>query len=526
MPSFLDQFKTFWAGLDPVRRRVLVGATGTALLAVVGVGLWAGQPAYVDLTSPSSTDEQQIITEALARAEIPYRIREGVIQVQALDEVRARQAAATENGIVGLDGLDQLNPWVTPFQEILHKQRMMQGELVRAINAFDGVMASNVLLNLPQRSEFLRDEARSTAAVSIRMDSGRSLSRDTARSIAEFVSKAVSGMTKDDVTVVDTNTGRTVWNGSKDPMETAGGEVAAQSLRQSEQLQEGLRQALTRALGSPSAFTVTVQVDLTSSSTQSTSTQVDPNSGVASRERIDTETNASSNTTGAPGADTNLPEPTPTSGTGSSGKKDSTETTYLYNTTQTTVVQPAGEVRRLSASVMVDQAVVAALVEKAGNGMTPEQFQKDLERQIQGALGYSETRGDQVVVSFLRFADEPMAEAELTASTPVWMQLVPAGIAALAVGFVFLFVVRPMMRRIREEGATATAGELEAAAANASGAANTQLIPGFEDDDYNLADRLKNYIDNFQQPTPHELSELVRRESNSSSEVVRRWMRG
>ncbi len=529
MNEFLQQLRTFYEGLEPARRRVLWAAVVAAVLIVAGVGVWASQTPYVTLTRAGTTDEVTAVTRALAVANVPYRLgTDGLtISVPAAVELDARRAASTEDGIVGLEGLEQIDPWVSPFQEQLHRQRMLQGELVRTINSIRGVAASTVQLNLPDRAAFLRDDARSTASVTVRPDAGSNIDRQTARAIAELVSHAVTGMSPEDVTVVDASNGRLLWSAAQEADETGGGDIAVQAARREAALSEGVRAALARLLGSTDAAAVTVHVELETSATQSTVSEIDPESASPQKERIESEENGTTMAPpqGIPGTDSNLPERALTGSQGVSGggrKRDASETTYQYSSSQTTTVRPAGDVRRVSASVLVDTAALDAVL---GAEATEEQRTKlraDLEAAVKAALGHSATRGDSVVVSFLPFAPAPLSEVETTASVSVVEQWTPAGIAALAVLLAFLFVVRPLLRAVRPPAQSSTAVGVGGEAANSPILASADDDAAGED---GLDDRLRRQAEGFQALSAAHVSNLVRRESENSAEVLRRWLR-
>lgn len=531
MNDFFAQLRAFYERLEPARRRVLWAALVAALLVIVGVGVWASQPDYVTLTRASSVDEAASVARSLAVAGIPYELEaDGLtVRVPAEVEIDARRAASSEDGIVGLEGLEQIDPWVSPFQEQLHRQRMLQGELVRTINTLRGVSASTVQLNLPERAAFLRDEARSTAAVTVRPDLGAQIDRNTARSIAQLVSHAVAGMTVDDVSVVDASSGRMLWSGRQDAEdgESSAGDLTAQAARREGVLADGVRAALTRLLGSADAAAVTVHVELETSAVQSTVNEIDPESAAPARERIESEENGTATATpiGVPGTDSNLPERAVAGGAAAAGgrKRDSSETTYQYSQTQTTTVKPAGDVRRVSASVMIDTAALKAVL---GEGATPEQEQqlkRELESAVKASLGHSATRGDEVVVTFVAFAPQALAEAETVPTSTIVERYAPTGLATLAVILAFLFVVRPLIRAVQPASPTEGALVPETEAANSS--MSKVIGDPTDDEDMDLSTRLRLYAEGYQSLQPHHVSDLVRRESVHSAEVLRRWIR-
>ncbi len=527
MGELLQQVQTFYGQLEPGRRRALFAALVAALLVVGGVGWWASRTPYNVLMRAASQDEAAAVTRALSGAGIPFEIASDnrTVLVPAGREVDARRAASSGDGIVGLEGLEQIDPWVSPFQEQLHRQRMLQGELVRTINAIEGVAASTVQLNLPERAAFLRDEARSTAAVTVRPDEGSTLDRAKARSIAQLVSHAVSGMTADDVTVVDASSGRLVWAGaSADPDNPANGDLNALAARREAALADGVRGALARILGKPDAAAVTVHVELETSAIQSTVSEIDPESAAPARERIESEENGDARTaSGIPGTTANTPERAGgTASTAAAGRKrDTSETTFQYSQTQTTTVRPAGDVRRLSAAVMIDQAALAAVLGDKATAEDQERLKRELEQAVRASVGFSSKRGDDVVVSFLTFAPAVLSEEEAVPASTVVERFLPQALAIVAVVLAFLLVVRPLVAAARPGAARASAGE---AIDPDAVPANSPIVAGGEDEN-DIQVRIRRHVERFQSLQPQHVSDLVRRESENSAEVLRRWIR-
>jgi flagellar M-ring protein FliF len=542
VPDYREQLTTFWNGLDASRRKVLGGAVGASLIAIAAVGFWASQPAWTPLTRITDGDTRGQVQDKLSAAGVQWRLGDDgqTVEVLAQELGAARKEASGGHGLVGLGGVDQLDPWITPFQEQLQKQKMLQEELVLQINGIDGVAASRVLLNLRAGTGFLGDSTRSSASVSVKSDEGATLSRDLGKSIALLVSHSVAGMTPDDVTVVDQRTGRLIWS-TEGALETQS--AIDEAARRSKRLEEQATTALAAVLGSPDRVRVSVTVELDGTSTQSTVNAVDPETAAPMREKSESDQNSSageSNTNGGEaGVQSNQPQAAvAATSSGTARKREETDTQYQYTTTQTTTVKPAGELKRVSAAVFLDSAAVAAIA-KAG-GMEPEAYQATLEKAALAAIGADPARGDQVVVSFVPFAEETMIDATAVAAFP-WERLVPAAVALLAIVLTFFGVVRPLMRNVLARparDATAANGEPTGAEVGANGprapgiaargAAHWAAAANEQVDNENvidLAERLRRQVESFKHVSAADVSALVNRETDHSAEVLRRWVR-
>jgi flagellar M-ring protein FliF len=261
---------------------------------------------------------------------------------------------------------------------------------------------------------------------------------------------------------------------------------------------------------------------------------IDPNTSTPAEEKISSTQNTglSTSAVGVPGSDSNLPERTGSGTNGSangSSKSDTQATTYDYTRTTTTTTKPAGSVRRLSASVMVNSEALQALLLKASpNGKVDPAaeaaMKADLEEAVRAALGYDTTRGDQVVVKFARFADMQLSEAQPAPTMAVLERQSSNILLGLALILTFALVIRPLMRYLLS--AQPIPVSVPAAAVALPGGAANAPMPSSSESTEDLTRRLRNAVENFESLNAQDLSELVSRESEHSAEVLRRWIRG
>jgi flagellar M-ring protein FliF len=80
------------------------------------------------------------------------------------------------------------------------------------------------------------------------------------------------------------------------------------------------------------------------------------------------------------------------------------ETVYQNSSTKTTLTRRAGEVKRLTVSVLVDGTYAGPDAKSGYAPRTPAEIER-LTRLVENAIGYDELRGDSVVVESVRFAE-------------------------------------------------------------------------------------------------------------------------
>ncbi len=532
MSNLLLQLRAFHEQLDPQRRRVLYIALTLAIATVIGVGVWASQESMVEVGRPTTSDDLADASARLSQAGISYELnpQTRAILVTAADRVEAMRALTNDV----TDDIEP-SPFVTPDQAKFTRTLARQRELERTINGYDGVLTTKVNLNLPETSPFFKDDHVATASVMVRAEPGASLSPKLGRTIARTVSGANEGMSLYDVSVSDAS-GRELWPGEMD--NDGSGNVAMQSSRRESELSRGVLSSLSAILGSADDLAVSVSVELDASSRHQEVKQLDPTSGVAIEETVkslQTGSGATGPTGGVPGTDTNLPEATTRASAAPAGRtEDSTVTRFDYSNTRTETTTPAGGVRRLSASVLINSAAIARVLGVADGSPVDEKaaasLRADIEEATRASLGFDATRGDQVVIKFIPFAALP---AEVVVE-PSWVSQVepylPGVVALVAVLGVIFGVVRPLLRMVAPVKTETAVGEL-APVMGPDGRMMPAANGPMHDEptgetSLDLMERLRNYIENYQAVTPGDLSDLVRRETVHSAEVVRRWIRG
>jgi flagellar biosynthesis/type III secretory pathway M-ring protein FliF/YscJ len=167
----------------------------------------------------------------------------------------------------------------------------------------------------------------------------------------------------------------------------------------------------------------------------------------------------------------------------------------------------------------VDESALQALVAAGPGEHTLESVRASLASTIQAAMGYDAERGDTLQVTVMPFSVESaQATADLAEAPLDFGRYLPYALAALAMGLVFAFVIRPMMSRavLPPEPALAGVGP----DGNLIGVGGGQPT----EDEIPLSERLRHMVDNFEAMDARELNHLVEAQTEASTQVLRRWM--
>jgi len=439
------------------RLAALLGIGAGVAAALFAVTMNLGEPKAL-LYSNLDLKEAGEITKALDQANIKYEAKgDGSTIMVPRDQVASTRLLLSGKGLptagsVGYEIFDNTNAMgQTDFVQQLNRQRALEGELARTIQALDGVTSTRVHLVLPKRELFEEEAQQPSAAVSIGVG-GREPSAEQVRAIQNLVAGAVPNMKPDRVTVVDQHA-KTLSGGEQ-------GDAVAADGRKSDVEQRIARTVknLVEGVVGPGKARVNVTADLDLSRVTLQEEKFDPD-GQVIRSESTTEENSKENqpdTSGGVSASTNIPGGNSNNqdgnSTSASGRTESTTNYEISKTTRTEVKDP-GQVKRISVAVAVDGVTAEGKGGKPG-AYTPRSAaeMQRIEQLVRAAVGYDQARGDQVTVVNVQFPAEVNAEG-VTAANPLMgfdkndiMRAAELGVITVVVILMMLFIVRPMLR--------------------------------------------------------------------------------
>lgn len=461
-------------------------AVGVALLvgAVIAAVVFARQPDWRVLFANLSDKDGGAVVAQLATMNIPYKYSEGggavMVPADKVHDVRLRLASQglPKGSVAGFE-LTEVNRFgMTQFQEKLSFQRGLEGELTRSIQALASVQSARVHLALPSQNGFFREQQKPSASVLLTLYPGRVLDRTQVAGIVHLVASSVPELAPSAVSIVD-DSGKLLSDSGDAQNGLADAQQLAYVQRIEQQYTRRVLDMLEPVVGRQNVKAqVTADVDF--SQTEATSEEHKPNltaGASAVRSQQTTEQTGpgagGAAASGVPGATSNQP-PGPSSapvngsaaplspaGTPPGGaaaqssqpsKREST-TNYEVDKTVKTVRGATGQVRRLSAAVVVNYRSVVDAQGKAGAGtaLPPEQIEQ-MTALVRESIGFNKDRGDSVNLMNTPF----LVEAPVTAEPVAWWKsgemidtargfAWPVGLVLIA-AIALLGLVRPGLR--------------------------------------------------------------------------------
>ncbi len=539
----MDQFKKVWDNLS-ISQRIAIAAAALAVFAgLFAFARWKRESDFHPLYTAVSAEDAGVIVQKIKESGSDYRLSEDgkvvLVPSAKLAELRLQMAAAglPKSGRLGFELFDKTTIGVTEFVEHINYRRALEGELERSVMSLAEVEQARVHLTFPKDSVFLEAQQPAKASIILRLKPGARITGPNVLAICNLVASSVEGLAPDAVSVVDMN-GNLLSRPRKpssDDATAAGDDLFDLRQKLERDLVAKMNATLEPVLGAE-RFRAGASVDCELSSGDQSEEIFDPSKSVmltSLRTEESTASSGASGSSGVPGTASNLPRATSKPSSGLSGLTRVTEN-VTYQTSRTTkrTRSPQGAIKRMSLSVLVDHSL-----RWEGDGPrkrrvlvpTPPETVKSIHELVAAVTGFSEERGDQLIVESLPFEstlnqEPPLPPPASAKPAPIFPQKLVLPIAVGATGL--LLVVGAALawlwkrrRRVRVEMRTALPGEnqpsdvvaLQSAAGQPgeSGTDVPELLPATP-------------------PKLQRLTELIRetaaRDATGSCNVVRTWL--
>jgi len=527
MTNVADQLKNFWASRTGAQKAFLLCGAGATVVLLTLFARLLGTPDYKPLFKDLEPADAQSLVAQLTAQNIPHQLSPDgkTVSVPADKLDAARMQTATQgqphSGRMGFELFDKMTWGQTEFDEKVAYQRALEGELERTIQTLSNVEQARVHLVMPTDSVFLDRQRGAKASVILKLRRS-GFSKDAAVAIARLVSGAVDQLKPEDVSIIDADTEESLGMGHDE--------------RGNDQAEEGrLTQRLISTLEpvvGTNAVRASVNVDYDQGSTEESQEKYDPSvSALLSDQKTEDQEAGGAAPIGVPGAASNIPAaktskpPASSSNTVSQSPSQTSKSEnaqYGVNKTVVHTVVPGGRIQRVTAALLVDDAVVKTV----HNGKatftrqkrTPDELNK-IRELAEAAIGFDAKRGDTISVQNMSF-DANSTETDLAPVT--WTTQVQKTVSdyssllrplSLLVLFMlaYVLVLRPVQKHALSTNQLAAAAQpaLAAAAANAQPLAAAEIGPGIH-----RAAQLKA-----------QTVDLVRQKPVDTARAMQAWMR-
>lgn len=435
--EFLKEKIDIFKNLDKRKKSVTIVGMVTVVMATIFCISYGLKNKYDILFSGLDTYDAANITKELEDQGVDTKIKGDTIYVpkKEVDKLRLELSPSISNGSKGFELMDEGSNFSMTDEEFeIKKLRMLQGELEKTVKTFPQVEDAKVHITQGEESVFTKDSEEGKAAVYVSLKTGTEMDKSQVKSIMSLISASCTNIPKQNIEVIDqkmTLLSEGIYDEDGNSITAIGTTNTRSAEKQlNEELQKSLLEMLEPIFGK-NKVKATVNTSLSLDTVEKTKIKIDPDNVIKSEIRSENST-SDTNASGSP-VDNNMTNTT----TDSNGKSSSTEESVEYEVgkTETKTITTPGEVKRVTASVVIDGAISNKAL-------------SDIEKMVAGAIGMDADRGDEISVVTMNFASEDadlLAQEEATREAQIKKYALIAGIIIIAlaiIGGIFIFIRR------------------------------------------------------------------------------------
>ena len=445
MKKLFNKFKALGKGV----KIALISVIVTFIIVIVSFTLYSSSNKYKLLFSGLDAYDAQMVTEKLKEQKVDMKIQGDSILVprNMVDELRLSIAPDLTSGSKGYELMDSGSSFGMTDEEFkLKKIRMLQGELEKTIKSFPQISDARVHITAAKDSVFVADNEPGKAAVYVKLASTVGLSNEQVESIVALVSGSTDNIPKENIEVIDQNMNLL----SKNLNNEDAGYVTSESIlshlqlekKYEGELQNTVTQLLEAVVGKDKVK-VAINADLDFDSKQKTETVVDPNKVIVSQQSIREENVNSTGDVSGGNVDENMVNTIDDAEEGATSLREEQTTNYEVGKSENIIISAPGEVRRLTASVIVD-------------GELQANMQAAVENAVANAIGLNTERGDQISVVGITFDPtanqagnvNPFEEEKNNNLSYMYLGL---GLGTVVLAGIVIFIIRRRRKKQEEE---------------------------------------------------------------------------
>lgn len=406
----LGKFREIWANLGKTAKIAIGALVVVAISGALFAFAYMKTNTPVDLyTTKMAKEDVTACAAMLTEKGIPHNVKitEDGIQLNQKDRGRAQ-------ALLAANGLPRHAIQTTPDTGALGKtqaearmmrQRVLEGEITEALRQMEGVGDAYVKIAEPAEQAFAENAKPTQARVMLKLNPGTTLGEKEVEAIVHLVAYSVPELDKKNVKVVDTQMkDLTAMLEQSEDGSVPSSKMGDMEKEKAEALRQKAQEQVDQVLGEGnSKVAVNVEMDYSQKETKSRLVGGAGDDGrvvTGSQTKIERYAkNPGGSNSGDPAqtmAENPEDEDITTASGGSSVKSKNSNYENVtkaekvdYNRTETTVVQKSPEIKRISASVVLDN--VKPDVEARILGM------------VKATIGIDESRGDTIQATSLPF---------------------------------------------------------------------------------------------------------------------------
>jgi flagellar M-ring protein FliF len=471
------------------------------------------QPLFAGL----STDDASMVVAKLKEQKVPYKLGLGgtTISVPKEKMYDVKMILASQNSLpgsagVGLELFDKTNYGMTEFMQTVNYKRAIQGELTRTINQMPEIAASRIHLAIPEKTLFTDREKETTASVFLKMKRGQGLSKDQVAGIVHLVAGSIEGLKAENVVVVDSSGKMLYRAGDTNSGVALSGQQFELQRSVEKKIEESVQSMLDTFLMNSRSI-VRASVELNLQKIEKVEEEYIPDKSVVTGEKKSKEkaVNGRGRAGGVPGASANIAAAVAKGGAKREAKtedqnvnqmeREDSSTSYEVSKTVRKIIEPFGDIKRISLAVLVDGKYEKVKGQKGEELKYIPRSQQDLtniKNLVLRAAGFDEERGDKIEVLNMPFEVENVPEEKGFLDNADNKELVFSlgkyGFYLLVALFVFLFLLKPIFKMFQRKETALPLQQVKDVYVKGSDRGEAAALPGIDKAQAAVTDALKD----------------------------------
>lgn len=458
MKKLLEKVKELFEKFKSQNKKIKIAVIASivaVLIAIVSAVFYSTSNKYAVLFSNLDTADAKTVVDRLTTDKVENKIDSSTntiwVPKNQVDKLKLELAPELKSGSTGYELMDEQSSFGMTDEEFkLKKKRMLEGEIEKVIKSLQPIDNAKVNITEADSSVFVKDKTQGSAAVTIKLKEGATLTDDQVKAIVAVVSTSIENVPKENVTVIDQNSNLL----TKDINEEANGQASSETISKQHKAEEEYEDRLQKSIVSllepivgKGNVTAVVKANLDFDSKQQTETTIDPNKVIVSQETLkETNKNGDGTASESP-VDNNMSNEIVDNNSSSNSSKEEQKTNYDSGKSESKTIQAQGKVDRLTATVYLNKT------------LTQEEKQ-EFEDGVANAIGIDATRGDQITVSGMTFdtssIDKAQAaleemNAEEAANKKTMMMIAGGVIGAILLGVIIFFILKRRKKKEEED---------------------------------------------------------------------------
>ena len=410
----MDQIFKFINNLNSGQRAVIIGGFSILFLFLMGLLIYSNiksKDEQLNYTIATSLTKSQVMLASteLEGASIPYLVigsgnnltlktnKENI----NIAKIKLVTSDASTTKHTGWEIFDKSSLGTTNFENKVKYLRALEGELGRSLESISGILLATVKIAIAKESVFTQRKVPPTASAVLNLREGTALSQKQIMGIKSFIASSIPKLKIENIKLINQN-GSLLENNEEAIESIKYIQHEKYKLKLERDFEEKIKALLIPILGENRMSTkVSIELDFTKQ--EIVEEIYEPEGTIRSQQTTEVASKSDSEEPqigGVPGVQSNIenPEENKNLKTTNASKEEAKNVTN-YEISKKIINQKNNAyalVSKVTAAVTFD----SKLLEKIEN---KEEFVKNLNSIVQGAIGYKKHRGDSVTVKGFKF---------------------------------------------------------------------------------------------------------------------------